>query len=461
MKTYLLFVYFLLVVTGSGFSQGIYFEEGSFGEALAKAKENKKVLFVDVHTSWCGPCKRMDREIFPQMKVGRFFNEHFINYKQDGEKGAGLELVKKFDIHAVPTYLFLDGEGNLIYRLSGFFYAKEFLDAVSCVDLYMKYGGLEQVNQYKAGSGSVEFFADYYEVTQEDEKPEILNRYLMAMSDKQLQDVRTASLVRQISVYNRELFSRIVQAITDAPEKNIEYNFTYCSPFGDKIVAFLKRSILQGNAEEFQGLLEIKDRFNKARDQQAGKFDPFVSPESFVIYASPDLLHLWFDCQNKCHEESFKKRMPAYVNALIAANPITEAQKACRDISDKINHPDTASLPGMPAPPKMEYKDLLGIYQGIANFIIEWTDYYWRISPSGKATRRSCIAWLEYACELNPYASEAVVAAAPLLVRLNRSKTALAYVRKAIQVQQELGNPEPKAGKALQATLRDLENHKL
>lgn len=461
MKKYFLLAYFLLALINISLSQGIYFEQGSFEEALAKAKETGKLLFIDIHTSWCAPCKRMAQEVFPQVKVGRYFNEHFINYKQDGEKGIGPELMKKFDVHAVPTYLFLDGNGHLIFQMSGFFYAKQFLEAVSNADLYAKYGGMDQVNKYKAGSGSVAFFADYYEIAPENEKPEILNRYLMAMTDEQLQDIRTAPLVMQISLYNKELFLRIARTVFNKPKKSIEYDMNYCIAFMNKIITFLQRSILQGNAEEFQTLLEIKDIYNKSENQQTGEYDMHVSKESFLSYASPEILRLWFDCQNKCNEEVFKKTMPVFVNKLIAANPIEETQKVYPDIIYQIKHPDTTSRPGRPAFPGKEYKDLLGIYQGMANFIIEWTDYYWRISPSDKATRRTCIAWLEYACELNPYASDAVVAAAPLLVRLKRSETALAYVRKAIQVHQEWGNPEPKAGKALQETLRDLENHKL
>lgn len=461
MKKYFLLAYFLLAIISISLSQGIYFEQGSFEEALAKAKETDKLLFIDIHTSWCGPCKRMAQEVFPQVKVGRYFNEHFINYKQDGEKGVGPELMKKFDIHAVPTYLFLDGNGHLIFQMSGFFYAKEFLEAVSYADLYAKYGGLDQVNKYKAGSGSVAFFADYYEIAPENEKPEILNRYLMAMSDEQLQDIRTAPLVMQISLYNKELFLRIARTVFNFPKKSIEYDMNYCIAFMDKIITFLQKSILQGNADEFQTMLEIKDMYNKSENQQIGEYDMHVSKELFISYASSDILHLWYDCQNKCNEEVFKKTMPVYVNKLIAANPIEETQKVYPGIIAQIKHPDTTSRPGRPAPPKKEYKDLLVIYQGMANFIIEWTDYYWRISPSDKATRRSCIAWLEYACELNPYASEAVVAAAPLLVRLKRSKTALAYVQKALKIQEELAIKDTKLQKALHESYRDLVNKKL
>ena len=41
----------------NGFAQeGVKFMEGSFQEALNVAKQQKKMVFVDVCTSWCVPC---------------------------------------------------------------------------------------------------------------------------------------------------------------------------------------------------------------------------------------------------------------------------------------------------------------------------------------------------------------------------------------------------------------------
>ena len=37
------------------------FDEGSFSEVLAKAKQEKRMVFMDCYTSWCGPCKMMYR----------------------------------------------------------------------------------------------------------------------------------------------------------------------------------------------------------------------------------------------------------------------------------------------------------------------------------------------------------------------------------------------------------------
>ena len=36
---------------------GIQFFNGTFKEALAKAKKENKMVMMDCYTTWCGPCK--------------------------------------------------------------------------------------------------------------------------------------------------------------------------------------------------------------------------------------------------------------------------------------------------------------------------------------------------------------------------------------------------------------------
>ncbi len=44
---------------------GVNFFEGSFRQALAKAKKEKKMVMLDAYTSWCGPCKVLKNKVFP------------------------------------------------------------------------------------------------------------------------------------------------------------------------------------------------------------------------------------------------------------------------------------------------------------------------------------------------------------------------------------------------------------
>ncbi|MBQ9474417.1 MAG: DUF255 domain-containing protein [Bacteroidales bacterium] len=46
---------------------------------------NQKFFFVDFYTSWCGWCKKMDRETFTNETVVRLMNKYFVAVKFDAE----------------------------------------------------------------------------------------------------------------------------------------------------------------------------------------------------------------------------------------------------------------------------------------------------------------------------------------------------------------------------------------
>ena len=119
MKKFVLLV--LILITGlTVFSQGIEFQKGRYAEVLEMAKKQNKLVFIDIYTSWCGPCKHMADNVFPQAKVGEYYNAHFLNLKLDAEKSEDGKLVAKtFGVSAYPTFLFVNGDGELVYRFLG------------------------------------------------------------------------------------------------------------------------------------------------------------------------------------------------------------------------------------------------------------------------------------------------------------------------------------------------------
>jgi thiol:disulfide interchange protein len=106
---------------------GIAFHEGTWEEALQKAKAEGKPVFLDVYASWCGPCKMLKARTFTNEKVGEFYNAHFINVAVDGEKGEGLELARKYKVRGYPTLLFIDSEGKVIAQTAGYRNPKQFI----------------------------------------------------------------------------------------------------------------------------------------------------------------------------------------------------------------------------------------------------------------------------------------------------------------------------------------------
>lgn len=100
-------------------TEGIRFFTGTFDEALAKAKAEDKPLFVDFYATWCGPCKRIAREVFPQKEVGDYFNARFISIQLDAEAPQNVEVAKRYKVEAFPTLAFIDKEGKAISIVTG------------------------------------------------------------------------------------------------------------------------------------------------------------------------------------------------------------------------------------------------------------------------------------------------------------------------------------------------------
>ncbi len=150
----------VVLLCGNMFAQGIEFEHGTFSEALAKAKAEKKMVFMDCYTTWCGPCKMLAKKVFTQKEVGDFFNANFVNVKMDMEKGEGVELAKKYNVKAYPTLLWLDGDGNIQHKSIGGGNAKMLVDiAKTANDPNKNWAALEK--KYKSGERSVEFLQNY------------------------------------------------------------------------------------------------------------------------------------------------------------------------------------------------------------------------------------------------------------------------------------------------------------
>lgn len=144
-------------------NKGIQFVEGkTYAEALAQAKQENKMLFIDCFTTWCGPCKMLSKDVFPQEIVGNFFNPKFVSLKVDMEKGEGVELKKKFEVRAFPTLLFINADGEVVNRIVGACPAEELIKRA---EEGMSEKGLAAMQKkYEGGERSEQFLIDYLDV---------------------------------------------------------------------------------------------------------------------------------------------------------------------------------------------------------------------------------------------------------------------------------------------------------
>jgi len=126
---------FLFVATGinaESQNTGIQFESKlTWEQVKEKARHEGKNIFVDCYATWCGPCKWMSANIFPNKIVGDYFKEHFISValqmdqtSSDSQEiqdwyGTVASVSKSFNIAEYPTYLFLSPDGQLLHRQVG------------------------------------------------------------------------------------------------------------------------------------------------------------------------------------------------------------------------------------------------------------------------------------------------------------------------------------------------------
>ena len=107
-------------VTNNKTEGGIQFVEANWANAIAEAKKQKKMIFIDAYTSWCGPCRMLKQNTFTDKVAGDYFNKHFINIALDMEKGDGLAFAQKYQVAAYPTLFIMDAEEKSVTTSEGY-----------------------------------------------------------------------------------------------------------------------------------------------------------------------------------------------------------------------------------------------------------------------------------------------------------------------------------------------------
>ncbi|MGV3764753.1 MAG: thioredoxin family protein [Chitinophagaceae bacterium] len=184
----------LLILTGVLFfididvlAQGVKFEKITYQEALSKARKENRLVFIDCYTEWCGPCKGMDKQVFPKENVGTFMNAHFVNLKMDMEKGEGPVLLKKYAVGAFPTFLLLKPDGSLHFKFVGGMSDSQFVSTVRAgMAPDNKVFALQQA--YASGDRSPEVCRNYIKMKVEVQEipaaQEAAKEYLASLSPK-------------------------------------------------------------------------------------------------------------------------------------------------------------------------------------------------------------------------------------------------------------------------------------
>ncbi len=112
----------------------------SIEEALERSKTEKRKIFIDVYTDWCGWCKRMDESTFVDPAVAEYLNANYYpvkfnaeqqedvlfnsktySFRKNGSRGYH-ELAAEWlnNRLSFPTVVFLDDVQNVIQPIPGY-----------------------------------------------------------------------------------------------------------------------------------------------------------------------------------------------------------------------------------------------------------------------------------------------------------------------------------------------------
>jgi thioredoxin-related protein len=144
----------------------------SFEKAIEMNKNNKKdkkKLFIDVFTEWCGWCKKMDSETFKDSAVIAVMNKYFIAVKLDAERKDTVLFNGSTYVNpspstprsthqlaitllqgqmAYPAFVFMGTDDKVITNVKGYRVATEFINILKYYgeDIYLTKSWTEYQN---------------------------------------------------------------------------------------------------------------------------------------------------------------------------------------------------------------------------------------------------------------------------------------------------------------------------
>jgi thioredoxin-related protein len=110
-----------------------------YDEGLRLAKRENKRVFVYFGRYGCGFCDKTNKESFSDAGVRKLYSEHYVLVYVDAESGKRLQLpsgetITEMELGArmkalvTPYFLFLEPDGQLIYKAPGFQTIQSFME---------------------------------------------------------------------------------------------------------------------------------------------------------------------------------------------------------------------------------------------------------------------------------------------------------------------------------------------
>lgn len=269
------------------YAQGIQFEQGSWQDVQKKAKDSGKYIFVDAFTTWCGPCKWMAKNIFPNDTAGQFYNKNFVNYKFDMEKGEGIEFAKKYKVHAYPSFLFFNPAGELMHecvggrQLSGFLFLGK-----NALDPEMQLASLEK--RYGEGKRDSVFLVNYGTALGDANKNAefVVSEFLKVIPSEKLINKGSYEFISNLSGTSSDGFQFIMSHKNEFYKTNSE----------EEVNGYIINNLIAGAGDagkkgDVLKLNQLKDQLKKFAPLNQ---DELLAELNFVYYSATSDVKLYF-----------------------------------------------------------------------------------------------------------------------------------------------------------------------
>ncbi len=261
-------------------SQGIDFFQGTWAEALEKATKEEKLIFVDAYAKWCGPCKRMAKNVFTHPSVGEYYNANFVNMKLDMEESESRDFKKSFRPSAYPTLFFVNGEGELVKKVVGGKSTPDFIKLGKDIIKSYDRSGI-YADKYEKGDHSFDVVLSYIKALKKIDKPsqKITNDFIRE-NPSLTKDEMATLLYESLVAADSKVFDLFVENRDD-----IEKLFTK-EKVEEKIEAACWATVY--NAVEYEVDILLTEAKEKCKDYLPIKSKSFNLESEYEYYKGVD-----------------------------------------------------------------------------------------------------------------------------------------------------------------------------
>lgn len=396
--------------------QGINFEHISLEEAMVQAEKQNKLVFIDFYTDWCAPCKMMANGVFKETVVGEEYNKNFINIKINAEK-EGVQAAKKYGINAYPTMMFINRDGDVMYKKVGSANLDGVLRMSKEALMSLKSGAsLDELDKEYSNKRNDEAFLKLYidkKIKSGDKPYAAIEDYLKVqksmkpntsdMLDFFLDNASCLLVGGKAEQILNENYDAFMEICTRPEERVVKQ-------FKERMRVNTRTAALEEKNPEYMRLFITE--WKKSYPDSDAKNDALTNYELEYLFLSKD-------------NEAYKALASRYLDSLVSAKTIEQLRASDKVLYEEYMkvHGNDYSLTGMSSQAKMlQGKEALSQIKTISRIGIA----YLNMPDNKKADYKKIMKWIDYGMQLVPEDTTIPIFKGSVLYKQGKVKEAIA-----------------------------------